>query len=245
MSRVKDKVALVTGSSQGLGEAMVRRLHEEGATVIIADVAVENGKKLADELGDQAEFMELDVTSKDNWEKVFQQVEEKHNRLDILVNNAGIAVLTPFEEMTEEEYMKTFDINQRGVFLGTQAAIKLMKKGEGGSIVNLSSISGLVASAGGASYNSTKFAVRGLTKVAALENAKNNIRVNSVHPGVIETTILKAMDDDLRQQTEAAIPMGRVGQPKEIANLVLFLASDESSYCTGAEFIADGGYTIQ
>ncbi len=189
--------------------------------------------------------MELDVTSKDNWEKVFQQVEEKHNRLDILVNNAGIAVLTPFEEMTEEEYMKTFDINQRGVFLGTQAAIKLMKKGEGGSIVNLSSISGLVASAGGASYNSTKFAVRGLTKVAALENAKNNIRVNSVHPGVIETTILKAMDDDLRQQTEAAIPMGRVGQPKEIANLVLFLASDESSYCTGAEFIADGGYTIQ
>lgn len=245
MSRVKDKVALVTGSSQGLGEAMVRRLHEEGATVIIADVAVENGKKLADELGEQAEFMELDVTSKDNWEKVFQQVEEKHNRLDILVNNAGIAVLTPFEEMTEEEYMKTFDINQRGVFLGTQAAIKLMKKGEGGSIVNLSSISGLVASAGGASYNSTKFAVRGLTKVAALENAKNNIRVNSVHPGVIETTILKAMDDDLRQQTEAAIPMGRVGQPKEIANLVLFLASDESSYCTGAEFIADGGYTIQ
>ena len=245
MSLVKDKVALVTGSSQGLGEAMVRRLHEEGATVIIADVAVENGKKLADELGEQAEFMELDVTSKDNWEKVFQQVEEKHNRLDILVNNAGIAVLTPFEEMTEEEYMKTFDINQRGVFLGTQAAIKLMKKGEGGSIVNLSSISGLVASAGGASYNSTKFAVRGLTKVAALENAKNNIRVNSVHPGVIETTILKAMDDDLRQQTEAAIPMGRVGQPKEIANLVLFLASDESSYCTGAEFIADGGYTIQ
>ena len=245
MSRVKDKVALVTGSSQGLGEAMVRRLHEEGATVIIADVAVENGKKLADELGEQAEFMELDVTSKDNWEKVFQQVEEKHNRLDILVNNAGIAVLTPFEEMTEEEYMKTFDINQRGVFLGTQAAIKLMKKGEGGSIVNLSSISGLVASAGGASYNSTKFAVRGLTKVAALENAKNNIRVNSVHPGVIETTILKAMDDDLRQQTEAAIPMGRVGQPKEIANLVLFLASDESSYCSGAEFIADGGYTIQ
>lgn len=245
MSRVKDKVALVTGSSQGLGEAMVRRLHEEGATVIIADIAVENGKKLADELGEQAEFMELDVTSKDNWEKVFQQVEEKHNRLDILVNNAGIAVLTPFEEMTEEEYMKTFDINQRGVFLGTQAAIKLMKKGEGGSIVNLSSISGLVASAGGASYNSTKFAVRGLTKVAALENAKNNIRVNSVHPGVIETTILKAMDDDLRQQTEAAIPMGRVGQPKEIANLVLFLASDESSYCTGAEFIADGGYTIQ
>ncbi len=177
--------------------------------------------------------------------KVLKFVEDTYGKLDILVNNAGIASLESFETMSEEKYMNVIDVNQRSVFLSTQMAKPLLDKANGGSIVNLSSISGMIGTVGGAAYNSSKYAVRGLTRVAALEYAKDNIRVNSIHPGTIDTPILAVLDDEYRKAVDASIPMGRVGKPKEIANLALFLASDESTYCTGAEFVADGGYTIQ
>lgn len=245
MGRIQDMIAVVTGASQGLGEAIVRRFAEEGAFVVMTDVNEELGTKVADELGERVIFVKHDVSSKAEWEAVFAFVDETYGKLDILVNNAGIAPLESFETMPEEKYMNIIDVNQRSVFLSTQMAKPLLDKAGGGSIVNLSSISGMVGTIGGAGYNSSKYAVRGLTRVAALEFAKDNIRVNSIHLGTIDTPILAVLDDEYRAAVDASIPMGRVGKPVEIANLALFLASDESTYCTGAEFVADGGYTIQ
>lgn len=245
MGRVQDKVIIVTGGSQGIGEATVRRLAEEGAKVIVTDIAVDNGQALADELGDNVSFIEQDVSSKEGWEKVFKEVEEKYGKVDVLVNNAGIAITIDFDKISDEDYMKNININQHSVFYSMKLVKPLMDKAGGGSIVNLSSIAGIVGSERGAGYNGSKFAVRGMTKVAALDYAKDNIRVNSIHPGLIETPILSAVPPEAMEGIKASIPMGRVGDTREIANLVLFLASDESTYCTGSEFIADGGFTAQ
>lgn len=245
MGRVQDKVIIVTGGSQGIGEATVRRLHEEGAKIVITDLNAEKGQALADELGGETMFIQQDVSKAEEWDRVFAEVDKKYGKVDVLVNNAGIAITVKFDEISDEDYMKNINVNQHSVFYATKRVKPLMDRAGGGSIVNLSSIAGLVGSANGAGYNASKFAVRGMTKVAALDYVKDNIRVNSVHPGLIETPILAAVPDDYMPALEAAIPVGRIGRPVEIANLILFLASDESSYCTGAEFTCDGGFTIQ
>jgi len=245
MSRVLDKVILVTGGSQGIGEATVRRLVEEGSKVIITDISVDEGEALAKELGDNATFIKQDVSSKEEWEFIFKEIEDKYGKLDVLVNNAGIAVTLPLDEISEEDYMKNINVNQHSIYYSMKLVKPLMEKAGGGSIINLSSIAGIVGTQNGVGYNASKFAVRGMTKVAALDYAKYNIRVNSIHPGLIQTPILSAVPPEYMETLTAGIPMGRIGDPLEIANLVLFLASDESTYCTGAEFIADGGYTAQ
>jgi 3alpha(or 20beta)-hydroxysteroid dehydrogenase len=245
MGRVQDKVIIVTGGSQGIGEATVRRLVEEGAKVVVTDILVDEGERLADELGENIDFFEHDVSKVEDWENVLKQIEEKYGKVDVLVNNAGMSVNEKFDQISEADYMKNVEVNQHSVFYGMKMVKPLMDNAGGGSIINFSSIAGLVGSERGAGYNSSKFAVRGMTKVAALDYAKENIRVNSIHPGVVETPILRAVPEEYMSVLEASIPMGRLGEPIEIANLVLFLASDESTYCTGSEFIADGGFTAQ
>ncbi len=245
MGRVQDKVVIITGGSQEIGEAIVHRLAEEGAKVIITDISVDPGENLAKELGENTTFIKHDVSNVDDWKNVLHKVDEKYGKVDVLVNNAGISILGSVDEMSEEDYMKNINVNQHSVFYGMKLVKPLMDKAGVGSIINLSSIAGIIGSQGGTGYNGSKFAVRGMTKTAALDYAKDNIRVNSIHPGLIETPILSVLSDEYREILNNSIPMGRIGKPEEIANLTLFLASDESTYCTGAEFVADGGFTVQ
>lgn len=244
MTRLHDKVAIITGGARGMGASHARRFVSEGAKVVIADILEEEGQALAKELGDHAKFVKLDVTKGNNWEEVVVQAEEAFGPVNVLVNNAGISMNKSIEEITEEEYRRILDINQVSVFLGMKAVIPSMKKANGGSVVNISSINGLVGGAIG--YTDTKFAVRGMTKAAALGLAHYGIRVNSVHPGVIETPMIVQEDaKDAIQEFAKFIPNKRVAKPEEVSNLVLYLASDESSYSTGAEFVVDGGLTAQ
>lgn len=242
MTRLSEKIAIVTGGARGMGEAHARKFVAEGAKVVITDLNQEAGAALAQELGEQAIFIKQDVTKAEDWEQVIRETETAFGAVNVLVNNAGISISSNIENMTEEQYRKIIDINQVSVFLGMKAVLPSMKKAGGGSIVNISSINGLVGGAPG--YTDSKFAVRGITKAAALEFAKYNIRVNSVHPGVIETPMVT--EGDAVEQIKAfakMIPLQRMAKSEEITNLVLFLASDESSYSTGSEFIADGGLT--
>ncbi|MCM3634784.1 glucose 1-dehydrogenase [Paenibacillus camelliae] len=244
MGRLANKVAIVTGGARGMGASHARRFVEEGAKVVITDLNAEAGQALASELGENAMFVQQDVTSSQDWERVVTEAEKAFGPVNILVNNAGISVASSFEAMTEEQYRKIIDINQVSVFLGMKTVLPSMKKTENGSIVNISSINGLVAGAVG--YTDSKFAVRGMSKAAAIEFAKYGIRVNSVHPGVIETPMVSEGDAvEQIKQFAKFIPLQRIAQSEEITNLVLFLASDESSYSTGAEFVADGGLTAQ
>jgi len=244
MGRLANKVAIVTGGARGMGASHARRFVEEGAKVVITDLNAEAGQALASELGENAMFVQQDVTSSQDWERVVTEAEKAFGPVNILVNNAGISVASSFEAMTEEQYRKIIDINQVSVFLGMKTVLPSMKKTENGSIVNISSINGLVAGAVG--YTDSKFAVRGMSKAAAIEFAKYGIRVNSVHPGVIETPMVTEGDAvEQIKQFAKFIPLQRIAQSEEITNLVLFLASDESSYSTGAEFVADGGLTAQ
>jgi 3alpha(or 20beta)-hydroxysteroid dehydrogenase len=237
MGRIDGKVALITGAAGGMGATHARRFIKEGAKIVLADIS-EDAKDLADELGDNALFMKLDVTDYSNWEKVVKETEKSFGPINILVNNAGITgPVAPIVEHTVEDFKKIIDINQLGTFLGMKAVHPSMKK-EGGSIINISSASGFIGTEGRVAYNSSKFAVRGMTKTAAKEFAEDNIRVNSVHPGPIKTGITS--EERLNKFAEA-LPQKRVGEPEEITNLVLYLASDESSYSTGSEFIVDGG----
>ena len=244
MNRLEGKVAIVTGGAQGMGASHATRFVSEGAKVIITDINEEAGKTLEKSLGKDAKFIKQDVTKKEDWDKVVKAANDTFGQIDILVNNAGISVNKPMMEMTEEDYRRIVDINQVSVFLGTQAVVPTMTELGKGSIVNVSSINGLVGGAVG--YTDTKFAVRGFTKAAALQLAPLGIRVNSVHPGVIETPMIQ--QGDAAEQIKAFskfIPMQRVAQPEEITELVLYLASDDSSYSTGSEFVADGGLTAQ
>lgn len=244
MSRLKDKVAIITGAAQGMGAAHARLFVKEGAKVMITDVLEQEGQALAEELGDHAKFMKLDVTKAEHWKDVVTAAEEAFGPINILVNNAGISVNQSIEDTTEEDYRRILDINQVSVFLGMKAVIPSMKKTANGSIVNISSINGIVGGAIG--YTDTKFAVRGMTKAAALELGQSGIRVNSVHPGVIETPMIAQEDaKEAIQEFAKMIPAKRIAKPKEVSNLVLFLASEESSYSTGSEFIVDGGITAQ
>ena len=242
MTLLAKKVALVTGGSQGLGEAHVRKLVEEGAKVIITDILVENGEKLAKELGDNTTFVQLDVTDPSSWDEAIKHAEEAFGPINVLVNNAGIDIMKPFIEFTAADLQKLLDVNLFGNFHGMQKILPSMKKAGGGSIVNISSLEGLRGTAGNSIYNASKFAATGLTKAVAQEYAEYNIRVNSVHPGAIQTPGVEADDiKDTVQNYIQNIPMKRIGKPEEVANLVVFLASDKSSYSTGAEFIVDGG----
>lgn len=242
MGRLDGKVAVITGGAGGMGKKHAEFFIREGAKVVIADLESSDGKTYADELGDQALFVSLDVTKEEDWKNVMSQTEEKFGPVSILVNNAGIVIQNSIENTSLEEYRKTIYINQDGVFLGMKHVLPSMKKAKGGSIINISSIAGIVGGANNMAYTASKFAVRGMTKAAAAEFAEFGIRVNSVHPGVIRTPMTEQEGvKELIQEMEKDIPMKRIAEPEEITNLVLFLASDESSYSTGTEFIADGG----
>jgi 3alpha(or 20beta)-hydroxysteroid dehydrogenase len=244
MSRMAGKVAIVTGGARGMGEATVRLFVEHGAKVVIGDVLDDEGNALAAELGDAVNFIHMDVSQEADWAKAIK-VSEQFGTLNVLVNNAAVVLMQALSETTPAEYMRLVNINQLGTFMGIQAAIAPMKAGGGGSIINVSSIDGLHSSAGLSAYSSTKWAVRGLTKCAAIELGQYGIRVNSVHPGGIYTAMGGAgaiSEEDINANVYANFPIPRVGQPKEVANVTLFLATDEASYSTGSEFVADGGW---
>ncbi|MEC2053941.1 glucose 1-dehydrogenase [Peribacillus psychrosaccharolyticus] len=244
MERLLNKVAIVTGAAGGMGASHARKFVEEGAKVVLTDLNEEAGKALANELGENAMFIKQNVTSEADWENVVSETEKAFGPVNILVNNAGISRNNSIEQTTLDQYLQIVNINQVSVFLGMKSVVSSMKKVENGSIVNISSMNGLVAGAIG--YTDTKFAVRGMTKAAAMDFARYGIRVNSVHPGVIETPMISSGDAvEAIKEFSKHIPLKRVAQSEEITNLVLFLASDESSYSTGSEFVADGGLTAQ
>lgn len=244
MARLEGKVAIITGAAQGMGASHARKFVEEGAKVVLTDLNEEKGKAFAAELGENALFVKQNVTSAEDWAKVVEETEKAFGKVDILVNNAGISMAKSILEMTEVEYRRIVDINQVSVFLGMKTVIPAMQKAGGGSIVNISSMNGIVAGAVG--YTDTKFAVRGITKAAAMECANYGIRVNSVHPGVIATPMVVQEDQKATVEEFAKhIPLKRVAQSEEVSNLVLYLASDEASYSTGSEFIVDGGLTAR
>lgn len=244
MGRLAGKVAIITGGARGMGESHVRKFIAEGAKVVITDLNEEAGTALAQELGENAKFIKQDVSNEADWANVVTETENAFGPVNILVNNAGISIASSIAQITIEQYRKIVDINQVSVFLGMKAVLPSMQKTESGSIVNISSMNGLVA--GSIGYTDTKFAVRGMTKAAAIEFAHYGIRVNSIHPGVIETPMVTQGDavDQIREFAKH-IPLKRMAQPEEVSNLVLFLASDESSYSTGSEFVIDGGLTAQ
>lgn len=244
MNRLEGKVAIVTGAAQGMGASHARAFVKEGAKVVLTDLNEEKGQALALDLGESCLFVKQDVTSQVGWAQVIEAAEAYFGPVDILVNNAGITQSKSLLETSLDDYRRILEINQVSVFLGMRSVVPSMMKAGGGSIVNISSINGLVGGAIG--YTDSKFAVRGMTKAAALECAAYNIRVNSVHPGVIETPMI--MQGDTRSAVEAFakhIPLKRVAKPEEVSSLVLYLASDESSYSTGSEFVVDGGITAQ
>ena len=239
--RLKDRTAIITGGARGQGAAEARRFVEEGAFVLIADVLDAEGRALAHELGDSAAFHHLDVTSEENWAGVVGSLVDQGRSIDILVNNAGILLFDRLTRSSREDFERVMEVNCTGVYLGMKAVVDEMKKQQAGSIINISSVAGLQGVGFQFSYSVSKWAVRGMTKSAAHELARHNIRVNSVHPGLIETAMLDQFPDNLQPSVESLVPMGRSAEPTEVAELVLWLASQESSYCTGAEFVVDGG----
>ena len=242
MERLKGKVAIITGGARGMGASHVRLFVSEGAKVVFTDLNEDEGRKLEEELGGNAKFIKHDVTDASGWDKVVKETEKIFGPINILVNNAGISMNKSIIEMTEAEYRKIVDINQVSVFLGIKALAPSMKQAETASIVNISSMNGMVGGAIG--YTDTKFAVRGMTKAAALQLSPYGIRVNSVHPGVIETPMVTEGEAyEVIKQFAKQIPMRRMAKPEEVSNLVLYLASDESKYSTGSEFVIDGGLT--
>jgi NAD(P)-dependent dehydrogenase (short-subunit alcohol dehydrogenase family) len=246
--RLSGKVALVTGGASGLGRAICHRFVAEGASVIIADIDEATGTALATELGDAARFEQLDVTLEADWARVVMSL----GSLDILVNNAGITTLGSIEHVTLEQFRREFEVDVVGVFLGCKAGVAKMKTGAGGSIINMSSMTGVRAQADLVAYNGAKAAVTHMTKSVALHCAKQGygIRCNSVHPGLIRTPIIDKVlaqaddPDSVYASWMEVLPIGRLGTPEEVAAICVYLASDESAFATGAEFRIDGGSTI-
>ena len=241
MGKLDGKVVLVTGAARGQGEAEARLFAQEGARVVLGDVLDADGKAVAESLGAAALYLRHDVRDPESWVQFASAATRRFGRIDGLVNNAGIIVYRPFLEMTLEQYRDVIEVNQVGCFLGMQAVAPAMIEAGGGSIVNISSTAGLKAFARAIGYVSSKFALRGLTRTAALELGAHRIRVNSIHPGGVDTAMGWGYDDIDVERIYQAVPLGRIGQPIEIARLALFLISDDSSYCTGSEFVADGG----
>ncbi len=244
MSRLEGKTAIVTGGARGMGAATVRLFVEHGANVIIGDVLDDTGTALAEELGDRARFVHLDVSNESDWQQAIAAAQQL-GPLNVLVNNAAILCRKALTDTSAEEFLQVVKVNQLGTFLGIRSAVEPMKAAGGGSIINVSSIDGLHSSPGLSAYSSSKWAVRGLTKNAAIELGQYGIRVNSVHPGGIFTEMGGAgvmTEEQLNQTVYRDFPLPRVGQPEEVAYVSLFLASDEASYSTGSEFVADGGW---
>ena len=246
--RLEGKVALISGGARGMGAVEARLFAREGAKVGIADIREDAGRDRAAEIGaagGEAMFVNLDVTDERQWLEAVDAVMTAYGRLDILVNNAGIYRRANVEETSGADWDRMLDINGKGVFLGARSVVPAMRAGGGGSIVNISSVAGLIGSAGATAYNASKGAVRLLTKSLAVQYAAENIRVNSVHPGPIETDMLDLVfpEEGMREQRAVNIPIPRMGSPEDVAYGVLFLASDESSYMTGGELVIDGGLT--
>ena len=234
--RVSGKVAIVTGGAMGMGAAHCRLLAREGAKVVVADIAEDAGRAVAAEHPGSMIFVNLDVTSAESWANVVQQAEQAFGPVTVLVNNAGVIGMAPIDEMTEEAYRRVLDVNLVGPFLGIRAVVPSMTKAGGGSIINIASAAGLAPLPHMASYVASKFGVRGLSKTASIDLGSSNIRVNAVCPG----GILTPMTAGAAEPTKQAIR--RNGRPEEVSTMVLFLASDEASYCTGAEYVVDGGF---
>ena len=246
--RLDGKVALITGGARGMGANEAMLFAQEGAKVVICDVIEGEGRRVEAEIkenGGEALFLRLDVTDEEEWLSVIGTTIATYGKLDILVNNAGISAPSRVANATREEWERIMDVNATGVFLGTKYAIAEMRKSGGGSIINISSIFGLVGAESHPAYQASKGAVRLLTKAAAVQHAKDGIRVNSVHPGFIATPLTEpTLSDPVRLQDFLdRTPIGRVGQPEDVAYGVLYLASDESSFVTGSELVIDGGYT--
>ncbi len=251
MGRVQDKVALITGGASGIGLATAELLAAEGARVVVADLDRVAGERAAATIGPRAAFRELDVTREDDWMAVTDAAVRGFGRLDILINNAGVALLKDIEATTLEDWRRLMAVNLDGVFLGCKHAVRVMKDRGGGSIVNLSSVAGMIAAPSLAAYGASKGGVRALTKSVALHCARRGygIRCNSVHPSFAATPMLDGMVAGARNPEKslsnysAAAPLGRLAQPIEIARTILFLVSDESAFTTGAEIVVDGGLT--
>ncbi|HRP91089.1 MAG TPA: glucose 1-dehydrogenase [Edaphocola sp.] len=244
MGRLANKIAIITGAVGGIGLVTVKEFLKEGAKVVFTDLYGVKGKILETELGENSFFIRQDVTKEEDWAYVLEQTEMKFGSPDILVNNAGIVSTKLIADLSLEEYQKTIDVNQTSVFLGMKHVLPFMKKKPKGAIVNISSIEGLMASPMVAAYVASKFAVRGLTKAAALEFAPYNIRVNSIHPGIVDTPMIHQPEvvDAVKAMLEM-VPLKRAADPKEVAAMIVFLASDDSGYSTGSEFVLDGGVT--
>jgi cyclopentanol dehydrogenase len=250
MDRLKGKVALISGGARGQGAAEARQFAGEGAKVVAGDVLDAECRKTVDEINARlgaksAIALHLDVTRAADWSAAVETCQREFGGLDILINNAGIANVKGIEETTEEEWDSIVNINQKGVWLGMKYAVPAMRQRGGGSIVNISSIWGLVGSADSAAYHGTKGAVRLLSKAAAIQYAPDKIRVNSIHPGLILTPMLGVVSEEQMKPLVEATPLKRGAQPEEVGWCALFLASDEASFVTGSELVVDGGYTAQ
>jgi 3alpha(or 20beta)-hydroxysteroid dehydrogenase len=242
MKRFKNKVALITGGARGIGANTVKRFIAEGAKVYFTDILEAEGERLSYEYKGQAVFIKHDVTNENDWKNVIMTIDKEAGRLDVLVNNAGIAIHNAIGEMTLDKYMKTVNVNQVSVFLGLTYTLPLLKKGESASLINISSVAGLRANPLEVAYASSKFAVRAMTQVAALEFAPFKIRVNSVYPGLVETPMV--MLDEYKEAIEGIKqrnPLKRIATVEDVSNMILFLASDEATYITAGEFVVDGG----
>ncbi len=246
--RLSGKVALISGAARGMGESEARLFAREGAQVVLGDILEDQGRAAVENItqqGGSATFVPLDVTREQDWQRAVETVEQTYGRLDILVNNAGIVRMAPLDETSLEAWNEVIGVNQTGVFLGMKHAVPAMRRAGGGSIVNISSIAGLIGLPNIPAYQASKGAVRLLTKNAAVQYATDKIRVNSVHPGRIETPMTAPLAPERREMLLRLTPLGRDGTAEEVAYGVLYLASDESSYVTGTELVIDGGYTAR
>ncbi|MCH9673227.1 MAG: glucose 1-dehydrogenase [Gammaproteobacteria bacterium] len=242
MDRLDGKVAIITGGARGQGAAEGELFLSEGARVVLTDVLSDEGEATAKRLG--CEFKRHDVTQEERWSEIIAETKERYGRIDVLINNAGIFFRDKMINTSLADFDRLMSINTTGVFLGMKAVAPVMSEQGSGSIVNISSVAGLSSAAGAFAYGASKWAVRGMTKTAAVELARHGVRCNSIHPGLIETQMLAQVfedRDDRRERMVASVPLGRSAEPNDIATLALFLASDESQYATGSEFVVDGG----
>lgn len=246
--RLRGKVALISGGARGQGAVEGKLFAREGAKVVLGDVLEEEGRRTVEEIraaGGEAIFVTLDVTKADDWQRAVDTAVSAYGKLDILVNNAGILQMEGLEDIAPETWERVMAVNTTGVWLGMKAAVPALRRAGGGSIINISSISGLIGTGMQTAYQASKGAVRIMTKTAAMQYAKEGIRVNSVHPGPIDTPMTAGLDRELWQMFVNNVPLKRAGTSEDVAYGVLYLASDESSFVTGAELIIDGGYTAQ
>lgn len=245
MNRLKNKVAIITGAARGQGEATARLFASEGCSVVMTDVLTAEGEAVAADIGGNTMFMRHDISDEGDWARIVEETVARFGTVDILINNAAVTFYNPVEETSSSDVQRLLTINAVGPFLGIKAVLPVMKRARKGSIVNISSVNGLRGTSGMSGYDMSKWAVRGMTKGIALEAAPFNVRVNSIHPGAIDTPMLNpTADPDTSKLAQGlGIPFGRVGKPVEIAMASLFLASDEASYISAAELAVDGAWT--